>query len=73
VVNKVGVLPTGQGLQRRHADDGDLVAEASSTGQGDPLPVLNAASVARMVPSRDAVVDKPVEPRTTGHGTRPRP
>jgi chaperonin GroEL len=63
VVNKVGELPAGHGLNADTLIYGDLVAD----GVIDPVKVtrsavLNAASVARMVLTTEtAVVDKPAD------------
>lgn len=72
VVNKVGELPAGHGLNAATLEYGDLLSD----GVVDPVKVtrsavLNAASVARMVLSTEtAVVDKPEkadEPDHHGH------
>ncbi|MGH3578788.1 MAG: TCP-1/cpn60 chaperonin family protein, partial [Mycobacterium sp.] len=63
VVNKVGELPAGHGLNAATLHYGDL----ASDGVVDPVKVtrsavLNAASVARMVLTTEAaVVEKPAE------------
>jgi chaperonin GroEL len=63
VVNKVGELPAGHGLNAEKLSYGDLIAD----GVVDPVKVtrsavLNAASVARMVLTTEtAVVEKPAE------------
>ncbi len=70
VVNKVGELPAGQGLNAATLQYGDLIAD----GVIDPVKVtrsavLNAASVARMVLSTEtAIVEKPAEEEDDGHG-----
>ena len=71
VVNKVGELPAGQGLNADTLSYGDLVAD----GVIDPVKVtrsavLNAGSVARMVLTTEtAVVDKPADQDDDhGHG-----
>jgi chaperonin GroEL len=71
VVNKVGELPAGQGLNAATLEYGDLIKQ----GVVDPVKVtrsavLNAASVARMVLTTEtAVVDKPAdEADDHGHG-----
>src|SRR6201987_4667765 len=70
VVNKVSELPKGQGFNAATLTYGDLVAE----GIVDPVKVtrsavLNAASVARMVPTTETVVvDKPAKEADLGHG-----
>ena len=71
VVNKVGELPAGQGLNAATLEYGDLIKQ----GVVDPVKVtrsavLNAASVARMVLTTEtAVVDKPAEEADDhGHG-----
>jgi chaperonin GroEL len=73
VVNKVGELPAGQGLNAATLDYGDLAA----AGIVDPVKVtrsavVNAASVARMVLSTEtAIVEKPAnhdEEHGHGHG-----
>ncbi|WP_156687332.1 chaperonin GroEL [Mycobacterium sp. Marseille-P9652] len=69
VVNKVGELPGGHGLNAETLTYGDLVAE----GVIDPVKVtrsavVNAASVARMVLTTEtAVVEKPAD-EEDGHG-----
>jgi chaperonin GroEL len=70
VVNKVGELPVGHGLNAATLKYGDLAAD----GVIDPVKVtrsavLNAASVARMVLTTEtAVVDKPAdEDEHAGH------
>ena len=71
VVNKVGELPVGHGLNAATLKYGDLAAD----GVIDPVKVtrsavLNAASVARMVLTTEtAIVDKPAEEADDhGHG-----
>ena len=70
VVNKVGGLPPGHGLNAATLSYGDLVAE----GVVDPVKVtrsavLNAGSVARMVLTTEtAIVEKPAEDEDHGHG-----
>ncbi len=70
VVNKVGELPAGHGLNAATLQYGDLIAD----GVIDPVKVtrsavLNAASVARMVLSTEtAIVEKPAEEEDDGHG-----
>jgi chaperonin GroEL len=70
VVNKVGQLPAGHGLNANTLEYGDLAAE----GIVDPVKVtrsavLNAASVARMVLTTEtAIVEKPAEEADDGHG-----
>jgi chaperonin GroEL len=70
VVNKVGQLPTGQGLNADTLVYGDLIAE----GVIDPVKVtrsavLNASSVARMILTTEtAIVEKPAESADDGHG-----
>src|SRR6201987_3676487 len=70
VVNKVSELPKGQGFNAATLTYGDLVAD----GVVDPVKVtrsavLNAASVARMVPTTETVVvDKPAKEADLGHG-----
>jgi chaperonin GroEL len=70
VVNKVGELPAGQGLNAATLSYGDLAAD----GVIDPVKVarsavVNAGSVARMVLTTEtAIVDKPEdEPEHAGH------
>jgi chaperonin GroEL len=71
VVNKVGELPAGHGLNANTLEYGDLAA----AGIVDPVKVtrsavLNAASVARMVLTTEtAIVEKPAEEADDhGHG-----
>jgi chaperonin GroEL len=69
VVNKVGQLPAGHGLNANTLEYGDLAA----AGIVDPVKVtrsavLNAASVARMVLSTEtAIVEKPAEEEGHDH------
>ena len=70
VVNKVGELPAGHGLNAATLTYGDLVAE----GVVDPVKVtrsavVNAASVARMVLTTEtAIVERVVHDDDAGHG-----
>jgi len=70
VVNKVGELPAGHGLNAATLTYGDLVAE----GVVDPVKVtrsavVNAASVARMVLTTEtAIVERPNDYEDEGHG-----
>lgn len=70
VVNHVGELPTGHGLNAATLHYGDLVAE----GVIDPVKVtrsavVNAASVARMVLTTETAIVEDV-PHDTDHGDR---
>ena len=70
MVNKVGELPAGHGLNAATLTYGDLVAE----GVVDPVKVtrsavVNAASVARMVLTTEtAIVERVVHDDDAGHG-----